>query len=572
MAQVFFYPDNKSIFVPEGVTVLEAARSAGVVIESPCNGAGTCGKCKVRLDGESMKNVLVGESRHLSEEDLAQGYVLSCEAKIIGDIRVETINSQKNNTLKILGKGLSFDLSINPLIKKEYSESKNRTQVFSGEEILGEEYGDTRDKIYGAVVDIGTTTLVASIVDLKDGTEIGTASSLNPQAVYAQDVLSRIKFSSESDGLYKMYTEIIREINRLIREIAESNDIQRENIYEVILSGNTCMLHLCSNVNPRALGKYPYIPEISGAVYFDASQHNIDISPFGIIYLPPIISGYVGADITSGILAAQLHKKKETVLFVDIGTNGEMVIVSDGKLSATSTAAGPAFEGMNITHGMRAGHGAIEFFEINEEGKVEFKVIGDVEATGICGSGLLDIVGELVSHGVVDKSGKFVVPACFEDNGSGLRDGGTYENNGRNTFKERLVKQDGKWIYKITDGVFLTQKDIRQVQLAKGAVRAGIELLLDSKRLKSSDVDKVFIAGSFGYHLRAKSLINIGLLPEEFEGRIEFIGNTSKSGAQAFSLNKTYRKEMEEVIKDIEVLELANHKDFEKVFVKALGF
>lgn len=571
MPEVFFYPEHKTITVSYGVTIMEAARSAGIVIESPCNGAGTCGKCKVHLDKDSLKNVLIGGSHHLSKEELAQGYVLSCETKITGNIKVEIANTPKNDTLKILSSGQSFDLSIDPLIKKIYAESENQTKVFSGEKLLGIEYGDTRDRIYGAVVDIGTTTLVASIVDLKDGTEIGTTSALNPQAVYAQDVLSRIKFSSEADGLHKMYTEIIREINRLIREIAESNGIFKENIYEIILSGNTCMLHLCSNINPQSLGRYPYTPEISGAVYFNATEHNIDISPFGIIYLPPIVSSYVGADITSGILASQLHKAKETVLFVDIGTNGEMVIASDGKLSATSTAAGPAFEGMNITHGMRAGHGAIEFFEIDEAGKVELKVIGNEKASGICGSGLLDIVGELVAHGIINKSGKFVEPANWGNSGEDKKDGAKENNIGKD-FEKRLIKQEGKWIYKVTDEVFLSQKDVRQVQLAKGAVRSGIEFLLKSKELKSGDVDKVLIAGSFGYHLRAKSLINIGLLPKEFEGKIEFIGNTSKSGAKAFLLNKDYRREMEETVKHIEVLELANYKEFEKVFVQSLSF
>ncbi|AEV69285.1 ASKHA domain-containing protein [Acetivibrio clariflavus] len=571
MPEVFFYQDNKTVTVSEGTTILNAARNAGIVIESPCNGNGTCGKCKVRLDRDSLQNVITGGRHNLSKEELVKGYVLSCETKITGNIKVEIIGGQKNNTLKILSNGQSFDLSIDPLIKKVYFEGENQTRVFSGDKILGTEEGDTRDRIYGAVVDIGTTTLVASIVDLKDGREIGTASTLNPQAVYAQDVLSRIKFSSESDGLQKMYTEVIREINHLINEIAESNGISKENIYEIVLSGNTCMIHLCSNINPRSLGTYPYTPEISGAVYFDAAEHNIDISPFGIIYLPPIVSGYVGADITSGILASQLHKTKETVLFVDIGTNGEMVIAHDRKLSATSTAAGPAFEGMNITYGMRAGHGAIEFFEIDEDGNVVHKVIGDVKATGICGSGLLDIVGELVAHGIINKSGRFVQRVDLQRNEADEK-GGTERISKKKDFEERFIKQEGKWVYRITDGVFLSQKDVRQVQLAKGAVRAGIEFLLKSKGLKSADVDRVLVAGSFGYHLREKSLINIGLLPKEFAGKVEFVGNTSKSGAQAFLLNKGYRREMEEAVKNIEVLELANCKDFEEVFVQSLSF
>lgn len=571
MAEVIFYPDNKSITVEEGTTILQAARKAGIVIESPCNGVGTCGKCKVRLNKESLKNVLSSGKHHLSKDEEEQGYVLSCEAKITGNIRVEVISNQKNNTLKILSKGQSFDISLEPLIKKEYFNIENDTKVFAEDKELGTEPGDTSGKSYGAVVDIGTTTLVVSLVNLNDGSEVGTASSLNPQAVHAQDVLSRIKFSADNNGLNVMYSEVIKEINRMIREVADNSGISKENIYEIIFSGNTCMIHLASNVNPESLGKYPYTPQINGAIYLNALEHKIDISRFGIIYLPPIISAYVGADITSGVLASQLHEKKGITLFVDIGTNGEMVIGFDGNLSATSTAAGPAFEGMNITHGMRAGQGAIEYFEVDEQGNISTKVIGNTKASGICGSGLLDIVGELVALGVINKNGKFIEPGSMASNAAERND--QPEASGLQlTLKERLVKQDGKLIFKITEQVFISQKDVRQVQLAKGAVRAGIEFLLESKGVKAIDVDKVLVAGSFGYHLRAKSLLNIGLLPKEFEGKIEFIGNTSKSGGQAFLLNKLYRNQMEKLVKNVEVLELANYTDFDKVFVKCLGF
>lgn len=557
MAEVSFYPDNISITVEEGVTILQAARRAGIVIESPCNAVGTCGKCKVKLDKQSILNVVTGSRHHLSEDDEKQGYVLSCEALITGDITVEVIRNQRNDTLRILGKGQSFDVRLEPLIKKEYIEKSNFTRVFADEKDLGMEKGDTRDKHFGAVVDIGTTTLVAAIVDLRDGSEIGTASSLNPQAVHAQDVLSRIKFSSEAEGLQVMHTCIIGEINSLLLEIAQAANINHENIYEIVFSGNTCMLHLASNINPKALGKYPYTPEISGGSYLNSAEYKLAISSFGIIYLPPIISAYVGADITSGVLAAQLHKINGITLFVDIGTNGEMVIALDGNLSAASTAAGPAFEGMNITHGMRAGQGAIEFFEIEQQGSINIKVIGDTKASGICGSGLLDVVGELVAHGVINKNGKFVDVETSDI---------------QPQLKERLIKHEGKWVFKLTDSVYLSQKDVRQVQLAKGAVRAGIEFLLESKKLKAVDVDRVLIAGSFGYHLRVKSLINLGLLPKAFDGKVEFIGNTAKSGGHAFLLAKPYRTELERVVKTVEVVELANHKDFDKVFVNCLGF
>jgi len=558
MPEVVFYPQNKSINVEEGTTILQAARSAGVIIESPCNGTGTCGKCKVRLDEKSLPNVLAKSRHYLSKEEEEQGYVLACETQITGDIKVELGENKQNGTLKILSRGHSFDIDLKPFIRKEYFVHEDVTKVFAGKEQLGIEAGDTTKENYGAVVDIGTTTLVASIVNLNNGDEIGTSSALNPQAVHAQDVLSRIKFSSDADGLKVMHSELTDKINSMIGEIALRAGISKEHIYEIVFSGNTCMLHLASNTCPESLGKYPYTPKISGAAYLDAAKYNIDISPFGIIYLPPIISAYVGADIVSGILASQLHEKDGVILFVDIGTNGEMVLASCGNLSATSTAAGPAFEGMNITCGMRAGEAAIEFFEIEEQGSINIKVIGETEAAGICGSGLLDMVGEFAAHGVIKKNGQFIDPES--------------ENVLHPKLAERLVRQDGKWIFKVTDKVFLSQKDIRQVQLAKGAVRAGIEFLLENKGVRASDVDKVLIAGSFGYHLREKSLINIGLLPKEFEGKVEFVGNTSLSGAKAFLLNQTYREKMKEMVKSVEVLELANYKDFDRVFVRCLSF
>ncbi|MDP4176840.1 MAG: ASKHA domain-containing protein [Bacillota bacterium] len=557
MAEVKFQNEKVIIYVEEGTTVLQAVRSAGLVIESPCNGVGICGKCKVKLSKESVKNIITGSDHHLSEDEEADGFVLSCQTKIVGNIEVESIKDFQNKNLKILSDGETFDYQIDSYVNKKYVENKNITEVYAGSELIGNEEGNTAKELYGIVVDIGTTTLVTSLIDIKSGTELENVSSLNPQSLYAQDVLSRIKFASEEEGLNTMYSAIINEINKMISEITGKLKISKDNIYEIIFSGNTTMLHLAANVNPYSLGKYPYVPELKCGEYIKSKEHNLDISKFGLIYLPPIISAYVGADITSGILAVQLYKEKGITLFVDIGTNGEMAISINGKLYATSTAAGPAFEGMNINCGMRAGKGAVELFNVEDDISITVKTIGNVESTGICGSGLLDIVGELVNHGVITSNGKFVDPE---------------KNNLPDALKERLEKIDGKTIFKITSNVYLSQKDIRQVQLAKGAVRAGIEFLLKSKEISPSEVDRVLIAGSFGYHLRAKSLINIGLLPQEFNGKIEFVGNTSKTGGQVFLLNKHYRDEIKKLTEKIEVVELANCKDFDKVFVKCLGF
>lgn len=558
MAKVAFYPSQKTIQVPEGTTILEAARMAGVIIESPCNAVGVCGKCKVKLDDDSLNNVKQSGNHHLSREEERLGYALSCETEIWGDITVEVEEvCHQNKTLKVLSHGESIDIELDRLVTKAFLPQENITMVYAGGEFIGSEQGDTENQIYGVVVDIGTTTLVTSLVNLNTGEELESSSALNPQSVHAQDVLSRITFASNEEGLEVMYSTVIEEINRMIAELSQNAGVAREYIYEVVFSGNTCMLHLATRVNPQSMGKYPYIPEIWGGNYLKAADFGLGISKFGLIYLPPVISAYVGADITSGILASGLRKLPGVTLFVDIGTNGEMVIGFDGRLSATSTAAGPAFEGMNITCGMRAGSGAIEHFNIDLDGNVSVRTIGNSLPVGICGSGLLDIVGELVANKIINKSGKLVSP---DEEGFPL------------SISERLIKQDGKTVFTVTENVHLSQKDIRQVQLAKAAIRAGIEFLLQSKGITALEVDRVYIAGSFGYHLREKSLINIGLLPSEFEGKIEFIGNTSKSGGKAFLLNQSYRKDMEEMVKQIDILDLADSKDFDRVFVSCLNF
>ncbi|HBE79974.1 MAG TPA: ferredoxin [Firmicutes bacterium] len=555
MVQVIFKQTNISIEVPKGTTILDAARRAGVIIESPCNGSGTCGKCLVKLSDRSLVNVIQkAHAEHVTE--VGQGFVLACQSEFDGDITVEDIPMSGRRNLKILDHGQSLAHEKNSFITKRYNEAPESTAVYADGELLGTERGNTERLNYGIVVDIGTTTLVVSLVDVNSGKELASSSALNPQAVHAQDVLSRIHFASDRTGLALMYTGLIQEINRMITEIAKRAAIKKNHIYEVVFSGNTCMLHLAMNINPVTLGKHPYTPVIYGGQSVKSLEHNLGISEFGLIYLPPIISSYVGADITSGILASKLSVKKGVTLFVDIGTNGEMVLAADGKLTATSTAAGPAFEGMNITHGMRAGLGAIESFEIKLDG-FTIVTIGNSEAVGICGSGLLDIVGELVLHGVIDKKGRLK-----SSNATDLPQ----------FLKERLVRQDEKQVFKLSDKVWISQKDIRQVQLAKGALRSGIEFLLSNVGISASEVDHVLIAGSFGYHLRVKSLIHLGLLPEEFSDKVEMVGNTSKSGGQSLLLNKSYRKKMLQVVKNVEVIELANFQDFDKVFMKCLGF
>jgi len=557
MVEIVFLPDHKSIRVPVGTTILEAARLVGAVIEAPCNGTGTCGKCRVRLAPEFLVGVVQKGEHRPSEAETRQGFVLACQTEVRADIAVEIAAGDADGELKILRHGESLANERDGCITKRYLAGEERTAVYAGGTLIGLEKGDQEAENYGVVVDIGTTTLVAELIDLRTGEVKASASALNPQALHAQDVLSRIHLASDANGLNLLYSGVTGEIGRLITQLSAAASIDPARIYEVVYSGNTCMLHLAANVDPAPLGKYPYLPTIAGGGYLKAADHGLAISPFGRIYLPPIVSAYVGADITSGILAAKLYERQGATLFVDIGTNGEMVLAVDGRMTAASTAAGPAFEGMNIACGMRAGSGAIERFAIDSAGDVRIKTIGGHEAIGICGSGLLDIVAELVVHGVIDPNGRLRAPD---------------HPILTPPLKERLQRRDGKIIFTLTDRVFLTQKDVRQVQLAKGAIRAGVEYLFVSQGIAAGAIDRVLIAGSFGYHVRAESLLSIGLLPREFAGKIELVGNTSQSGGRAFLLNRTYRRQMTERVKQVSVVELANHEDFEKVFVRCLGF
>ncbi|HOV68819.1 MAG TPA: ASKHA domain-containing protein [Clostridia bacterium] len=534
MARIKFANENKEITAESAITIAQAARLAGVVTDTPCGGMGICGKCKVRI----------------TRPDGKERIVLACQTTVKDDIIVYTQGNNDDNKLNVLTDGLKHNTKPDSRITKRYDESEDKTYVYADGIELCAEAHDTSRMIYGIAIDIGTTTLVVSLVDLITGAMLDTASALNPQARYAQDIISRISYASDAQGLETLHTAVINKINDLTSQIAARNQIDPSNIYETVFCGNTTVLHIAAKVNPKTLGFYPFEPALATPAYLPARAINLKISPIASVYLPPCISSYIGADITAGILSAQLHKSEGRILFVDIGTNGEMVFSDHGRMLAASTAAGPAFEGMTIEFGMRAEPGAIDYFKIDDAGNQTIRVIGNQKAIGICGSGLIDIAGELVRHKIVDANGKFDSAKAGD----------------------RLIAPNGKPAYRLTPDIYLTQKDIRQVQLAKAAIRAGIELLLHSAKLSAESIDAVLIAGAFGYHLREESLINIGLLPGTVRGKVRFIGNTSISGGRAFLINKACRAEMEQQVKDVTVLELSARPDFQDVFVDQLAF
>jgi uncharacterized 2Fe-2S/4Fe-4S cluster protein (DUF4445 family) len=531
-----------SVEVPEGTSLLEASRRSGLAVEAPCNGAGTCGKCRVRV--APPRNAGAADPRD----------VLACQVEVAGDLVVEIPRSSLTG-LQILTEGLQSRVPVAPRIRKLFRPEQDQTDVFAGADWVDSEPGDTSGESFGLVVDIGTTTLVASLVDLGSGVERLSRSALNPQARHGQDVLSRIQMGSTAEGLERLQGELIAELNSLVRSLCTGSGVAPGRIHEAVFSGNTTMLHLAAGADPRSLGRFPYTPVLAGHQYLGARDLGLEIAPGGQVYLPPFLSAYVGADIVSGILATELHHQPGVVLLVDIGTNGEMVLSVDGRLTATSTAAGPAFEGMNIACGMRASAGAVEVFAVDGQ-DIRVETIGAAEPVGLCGSGLLDLVGELAWHGSLDRNGRFAGAGRHPHPGLG----------------GRLESREGKPVFQVAGPVFLTQKDVRQVQLAKGAVRAGIDLLLRSQGLEPAQVDRVLIAGSFGYHLRTPTLVNLGLVPETFGDRVTFVGNTSQSGGRGFLVNARSRADMAELATRVRVLELANDPAFEKTFVAAMAF
>ncbi len=508
MATIYFVNENKRVESIGEETILDAGRRADIFIEAPCGGNGRCGKCKV----------------HVSD---GRGDVLACNTYITGDVEVLTdTKTHKRDTMQILLDGKSGETSVN----------------------------NFKNHKYGIAVDIGTTTLVVSLVDCDSGKELEVVSALNPQCEYGQDVMSRIQYTEDNqEGLSVLHHRLQDEMNRMIKILSDRAGIEQTQITDAVYSGNTVMLHLATNNNPSSMGKYPYNMEMNGGMSMDAADVGVQISNVGKVYVPPFVSAFIGADLISGVLVCDLETQTGTTLFMDIGTNGEMVLANDGELVATSTAAGPAFEGMNITFGMRASAGAIESFQIDDVGSITMQTVGGVKPVGICGSGLFDIVGELVRIGIIEKSGRFTKKT----------------EHLPKDLVERMTLYQGSRAFLITEGVYLTQKDVRQIQLAKGAISSGIEALLGIREIPVHQIDKVVFAGAFGYHLKVESMVNIGLIPEQLEEKVEFVGNTSKTGAIAFLLETENRRRMEKLVLKVEHINLSDYKNFEQLFVKS---
>lgn len=558
-AKIVFYPSRITGSVPKGITLLEAARKLGIHIESPCGGTGICGKDLVQIRVNKTLNT-----------------VLACKTIVETDMEI-IIPCYEKNTIKTIEGFYMNDnkkRNINPSIRKEVlynGQGTCSTTVLINDTFSIHEEGDTRFEMYGIALDLGTTTLVASLVNLNNGEVVSSSSMLNPLVYYGHDVMSRIKYStSYHDGLLRIHKELIAAINLLISLISSEAGIKPENIYQIVAAGNTTMQHIFLYKEIKGIGEYPYKAEILNTFTTTAKELSVHIAVYATVTTLPCISAYVGGDIVSGLVAidhmvhgqanrcttsGDFEDGKLPALFIDIGTNGEMVLLLEDRMVATSTAAGPCFEGMTISSGMRAGEGAIEHVCLGDNLLLE--VIGNNQPRGICGSGLLDIVSELIRVGLVNSKGRLQ-----GKEGNGLPE----------EYKKYLFEKNGKRHFQLSDDVAISQEDIRQIQLAKAAIRAGVEILLATCNIKPEELKAVIIAGAFGYHLKQESLFRVGFFPELENTRFFFVGNSNLEGAIGIIMNKDLVDKAARIARTTQVMELSQIAEFEGVYIREMHF
>ncbi len=555
--EIKFQPLGRTVRVAAGSRLMEAALEAGAVLDLPCGGEGVCGKCRVRVcQGAAEPGPC--DRTAISRDDLAQGFRLACQTIVYGPMTVEVpATSLLSPFHQILARTEGAPGPVaEPLVRDVYRELPPPDRD-----------GGQPAACYGVAMDVGTTTLVAMLLDLESGEELAIAARVNPQTAFGDDVLARILHAGRSaGGLEELRRAVVGAADEMIDELAHRAAVARGQICVLTFSGNTTMQQLLAGINCRSLGEVPFVPATSGPMLLPASSLGLPIHPRGTAYVFPVIGGFVGGDTVSGILATGLGEMAGPALLVDIGTNGEIVLAARGKLTAASTAAGPAFEGARISQGMRGSTGAIE--RVLFDGLLRTQVIGGVRPAGLCGSGLIDLAAELLRSGLIRPDGRL---ASANAPPAGLPA----------DLRRRLVAAHGKPAFLLAEGaetasgkpILLTQQDVRELQLASGAIRAGIEILLRCNGLATTDLEAVLIAGGFGNYVRRTSAQRIGLLPPAIpRERIRYQGNTSLAGARLAALSHQARRQAEALARRTEHVDLSGDPDFKWTFAEAMLF
>ncbi|HDM10712.1 MAG: DUF4445 domain-containing protein [Deltaproteobacteria bacterium] len=604
---VTFMPVNRSTMVEEGTTVAEAARQADVFIKNLCGGEGVCGQCRVQITSGNAKPDEQAKA-FFSEEELDRGYVLACQTEVYDNLEVLIPPETRMEAAKIItteGEEGEAEAGAVPLVRKIYLEmpaptlednisdiervtrelrkkigwhsyniglpclrrlsEKLRQSDFKvtasvakhsgGYRILRIDPGDTSANAYGLAVDVGTTTVVAQLVEMGSGRILGVSGTPNNQASFGEDVISRIIHACKKDGLEPVHKAVIKNVNELIETLTSEKSIDREDIIAITAAGNTTMSHLLLGLIPCSIRLDPYVPTADIYPQIYAREIGIQINPEGILETLPSVASYVGGDIVAGVLACGIPDKPEVQGLIDIGTNGEIAIGNNEWLVCCSASAGPAFEGGGTRCGMRATKGAIEKIEISE-GKLKYQTIGNAKPRGLCGSGLIDCIYELVKNGIIAPDGKF----------------------NRDLKDDRFAIVDDIPEYTIAfaeetesgEPIVITETDIDNLMKSKGAVFAAIKSLMDYIGMGFDQIHRFYVAGGFGNFLNIEKSIAIGLLPDIPKEDIEFIGNSSLTGARLCLLSEKALEKSFNISRAMTNIELSNYQPFMDEFVAAL--
>ncbi|MEW6668978.1 MAG: ASKHA domain-containing protein [Thermodesulfobacteriota bacterium] len=602
---IVFRSFDKQARIPFGSLLSAAAGEAGIPMDSSCGGRGKCGKCRARLIRGRVSEATEAEKRVFSSSEIGEKHILLCQRKALGDCVLETDLEAGLGECPAPSKGPLLDttLEVDPSLRKTYREFAPPTRLDQGadlerilqalgtptrvdpdlllrlpqtlrqadwrvtlvrhhDELIGVEAGDTAGEIYGLAFDIGTTTVAGYLVDLVGGRVVGAASATNKQALHGADVVSRMTYAMTGrEGLAEMQTLAVRTLEGIIRELLARYRVTQERIYSLAFTGNTVMNHFLLGISPENIALAPFVPVFTRSLMGTVERLGIKgVSPDARFVVLPNIAGYVGADTVSVMVATRIHERLGHWLAIDIGTNGEIVLSSRGRLLTCSTAAGPAFEGGCISQGMAAVLGAVSGVEFSQD--VRLSVVGAGRPRGVCGSGLVDAVSEMLRVGILHRSGRILPPEeCPRELLSALKARVEVTESGL-----RFVLARGR------RDVAVTQKDIRELQLAKGAIRAGIEILLKEADLRASQLDGILLAGAFGSNLRPESLQAIGLIPPVPRERIRPVGNAAATGAIMALLSRRQLELASQLAGRSEHIELSLRKDFQKAFLAALDF
>ena len=570
MGVVIFIREQKQIEVPDGTTILEAEIQAELCPDAPCGGQGKCGKCLVKVNGEIVKacqtpvhsemkvDTLISSQKHaILTEGLNRPvafkpglfiHPVKLDKAIAGDNRSdwERLVTEVRMASDLEMTHVEPNLKLAASLFDKRKEGEDWFAIHTRDSIL--ELKKEKPKAYMTAFDIGTTTVVGYLMDAENGTVCAIESMMNPQAQYGADVIMRANYALEH-GVEALSSCIQTAIDELLHKLAKKKKIQPEEIYQVSIVGNTCMHHLFLEISPGSLVHAPYNPAFSERLTLKAKEYGLHIHPQAQLLMLPDIAGYVGADTCGCLLALRQDLKDEISLMIDIGTNGEMVLGNKEKMAACSTAAGPAFEGAKIECGMRGAAGAVDHVAY-EDGSWTYTTVDHQPAIGLCGSGLIDLVAQLYKAGLIDEMGHL-------------------ESGQENDSIFVLVPPEKAGNEK---GVYLTQKDVREVQLAKAAIAAGIQLLMKELGITEKEIQKIYIAGAFGNYMNPASACAIGLLPPELEHLVEPVGNAAGEGAKIALLNTDELEATDRLVKSIRFLELAASAEFQDTFVDELAF